>query len=114
VPANRVVRWLRTLGKPTPASSLLHPPGSPDSGAESNSQPLQKRHDREPCPGDGVTAFWWVPSAVVSDIQNPLAAAGAAWARRLGRAHLAMAFQHANGVWATIVINNDLVRVVGW
>ena len=21
---------------------------------------------------------------------------------------------HANGAWATIVINNDLVRVVGW
>ncbi|HXT91923.1 MAG TPA: hypothetical protein VN714_22035 [Trebonia sp.] len=50
----------------------------------------------------------------MSDIQNPLVAAGAAWARRLGGAQLAMAFEHANGEWATIVINNDLVRVVGW
>jgi len=24
-----------------------------------------------------------------------------------------MAVQHANGAWATIVINNDLVKVVG-
>lgn len=49
----------------------------------------------------------------MGDIQNPLAAAGAAGARRLGGTHLAMAIQHANGAWATIVINNDLVRVVG-
>jgi len=25
-----------------------------------------------------------------------------------------MVFQHANGAWTTIVINIDLVRVVGW
>ena len=44
----------------------------------------------------------------------PGAASGAASARRPDGAHLAVAFAHANGAWTTIVINIDLVRVVGW
>ncbi|HET9079087.1 MAG TPA: hypothetical protein VFO01_01005 [Trebonia sp.] len=49
----------------------------------------------------------------MSDFQN-LPAPGARLARQLGGTQLAMAFPHANGAWTTIVINNDLVRVVGW
>jgi hypothetical protein len=70
-----------------------------------------KRHDREPCPGDGVTAFGWVPSAVVSEIQYLPTARVAA--RRSDDAHPYLVLI-SGGTAATVVINIDLVRVVGW
>ena len=50
----------------------------------------------------------------MSEIQYLSAARGAMPARRSDDAHMDMAFPHANGAWTTIVINIDLVRVVGW
>jgi len=50
----------------------------------------------------------------VSEIQYLPTARGATPARRSDDAHTDMAFPHANGACATIVINIDLVRVVGW
>jgi hypothetical protein len=50
----------------------------------------------------------------VSDIEYLSAARGAAPAQRCDSAHMAMVFGRADGARTTIVINIDLVRVVGW
>lgn len=54
----------------------------------------------------------------VGEIQKPAGDCGgyggSSPRERLDGAQLAMAFPHANGAWTTIVINTDLVRVVGW
>ncbi len=50
----------------------------------------------------------------MSEIQYLSATQGATPARRSDDAHPDIVFSHANGAWTTIVINIDLVRVVGW